>query len=504
MLPFTKQESVMVIPTLHRCALAMLVMAGTHSTAFAASPTSCTGHFLDVPALLENRSDTTTSPLLAQVKAPRLQLRTASGNYQVGSAMLVDRQGQPDGFFVMVKKDDGSFTALLDTSGHAGVVTGNADGTQCFAEEPATTAQDDDAVTDPRLDAALQNVLRQNPAPASGAPVTITVLAGFSQKAVQEVGDPQRFALAQIETLNLALANAGVGHIRIVLAGISTTPTDYPIDAQTLARLNDIFPNHPKADLIAAFFAPPGTVIGGIAYVNGNLSITRIITTDTFAHEVGHNLGAGGNHCNSGGTDAYNFGYTTGQYSSIMCRQAAKFLSFSNPDKLAPDGKPLGHARYADMARVWNTNAPNKSGGGGHDMTEPVLLASQSDPQQCLDVLDGKMEPGAKVGMWSCNQDNPNQRWYKTYYNDRISFRLAAKPSLCLYADPTGDRNRPLILTEGGCSDIAWIAQDKALKIYGNNEYLYLFRNQNNQVRAISGTPSDANPGLYWLTLTRY
>lgn len=488
----------MGVSSLRDCGFATMMMAMAHAV-LAATPQEVSGHFLDVPALLEKRASTSSSPLLANIQAPHLEAQPASTGYRVASAILINRQHEPGGFIVVVSKDDGSFTALVSTSEHKGLVVGKVGGTQRFLEEQAEKPNENDTVTDPELQSALHRVLKDNPPPADGnAEVIITVLAGFSDKAVNEVGDAEGFALAQIETLNLALRNTGLPHIRIVLAGISTTPVDYPIGAETLSKLNTIFPNYPNADLTTGFFAPPGTVIGGIAYLNGRESLVRIITTDTFAHEVGHNLGASGYHCNSGGRDDYNFGHTTGQYSSIMCRSAAKFLSFSNPDKQAPDGKPLGNARYADMARVWRTNAPNKSRGGGHDMTKPILIHSQAAPDQCLDVLDGNLTPNARVGLWKCDPNNPNQRWYKTFLNNRIQIRLAAKPSLCLYHDPAGGNNRDVVLDESGCEHIFWASEDKALSIFGNGENLYLFRTNDNRLRTLVGPPDPASPGFSW------
>lgn len=486
----------MGIATLARHASAVMIMAGILSPALAAAPDPVNGHFLDVSALLENRSDMATSPLLAGVQAPRLEHRSTFEDYQVNSAMLQDRQGEPNGFIVVVNQADGAFTALVNTSYKRGLVIGLADGTQTFHEQPESDPEATDFITDQAAEQAQRPLLDAPPPSAQDEQDTVlTVLAGFSDEALRQVGDPRSYALAQIETLNLSLRNSGIEHIKASLAGVSTTPTDYLIIESNLINLESIFPNHAKADLIAGFFASPPQNAIGLAMRYGKLSMTHISTTDTFAHEIGHNVGGG--HCNPG-DDHYQYGHSTGKYGSMMCRQGSLVLAFSNPDKTAPDGQPLGNAATADMARTWRTLAPGKSSGNGNDAGKPGLVYSLLDTNECLDVLDGNLNPGARVGLWKCDPNNPNQRWSRLYLNDAVQFRLAAKPGLCLYTDPAGGSNRNVVLNEAGCQHIVWHDENGSLRIRGNGEDLYLLRSSTNQLTASSRTSDDNRPGFSW------
>lgn len=485
----------MGISSLRRCGFAMMMMAMAH-TALAATPQEVSGHFLDVPALLEKRADTSSSPLLANIQAPHLETQLSSAGYRVNSAMLLNTRGEPGGFIVVVNRDDGAFTALVNTTARSGLVVGKADGTQTFQEE-AKPDREDDYLVEPQFPA-------ENAARAGGSPtradtnqnVILTVLTGFSEASAQRVGDPAAFALAQIETLNMALRNTGLSHIRLVLSGVSITPLDYEMNQANLDLVPTLFPNHAKADLIASFV---GTWNGlnGLAYRNGRTSMTHVATTSTFAHEIGHNIG--GAHCPEG--NGYNYGYFTGEYSSLLCRKGSWFLSYSNPAKRAPDGVPLGDPETADMARVWRENAPGKSSGEGNDMTRPVLLNSVAAPLECVDVLDGNMTIGAKVGLWKCDKNNPNQRWNKLYFNEKIQFWLAASPKLCLDDDAISENTRAVVLSENSCQYIGWTEEGKGLQIRGNGADLYLHRSSDNQLGVRIRSPGDTSPNFHWQVL---
>lgn len=481
--------------TLARYGFAAMMMTMAHA-ALAATPQEVKGHFLDVPALLKKGSDVSTSPLLANIQTPDLQTQPGAAGYRVNSAMLLNTRGKPDGFIVVVDREDGAFTALVNTAARSGLVVGKADGTQTFQEEEKTDEQDD-YVVDPRQKAEKSSRVNRSTAPADDTQeITLTVLAGYSDASAQRVGDTVGFALAQIETLNMALRNTGLPHIKAVLAGVSTTSIDYEINGENLGLVQSLFPNHAKADLIASFVSV-WNGINGIAYLNGRHSMTHVATTSTFAHEVGHNIG--GIHCPQG--NGYHYGYFTGEYSSLLCRSGSWYLSYSNPARLAPDGVPLGNPETADMARVWRENAPGKSSGEGNDMTRPVLLNSVAAPSECVDVLDGNMTVGAKVGLWRCDGNNPNQRWNKLYFNEMVQFWLAASPRLCLDDEAISENTRAVVLAQSSCQHIGWTKEGQALRIRGNAADLYLHRPGDNQLNVRMRDSGDTSRSCYWQVL---
>ena len=114
------QEHLVGISTLSKLFPLALLLAGLSLPCQAAEaprivdlPAAETGHFLDVQALLKNRTDTTGSPLLTGVNPPTLEPRTSMEDYHVSSATLTRGQNQPGGFIVLVNRDDGSFLALV-------------------------------------------------------------------------------------------------------------------------------------------------------------------------------------------------------------------------------------------------------------------------------------------------------------------------------------------------------------------------------------------------------
>ncbi len=485
----------MGITLLLRLTLAALVVGCVHPSLASASDTAATPRLLDVPSLLQNRADTGSSPLLAGMQAPRLEPRTTFEGYRVSSSMLIDQHNQPAGFIVLVNREDGGFTALVNTSGRRGVLIGRADGSQVWRNQRVAKEDVEDFLPDPRQNTGDRRPRSENETAADDKDYVLTVLAGFSDAAAREVEDPKSFALAQIETLNLALKNTGITNIRVALSGISTTPIDYVINSENLKLVEELFPNHPKADVIASFVASPienGVI--GLAYRYGTVSMTNIDTTTTFAHEIGHNIGGG--HCNLGESD-FAYGYWTGKYGSILCSHGTETLSFSNPELKAPDGAALGDPASADMARTWRTEIQRKASGLGNDAEKPVALYSLDAIGQCVDVLDGNFAPGAKVGLRRCDQNNPDQRWNKLYVNDRIQLWLAASPSLCLYNAPASG-SRPVVLTRDSCQYILWSEENLGLKIHGNGEYLYLSRGPDNELSVSPHSSSESSHYQNW------
>ncbi len=481
----------MGISTLGRCGVAALMMTMAHA-AFAATPEEVKGHFLDVPALLENRADTSTSPLLANIKAPHLEAQPSAAGYHVNSAMLVDTRNEAGGIIVVVNRDDGAFTALINTGERSGLVIGKADGTQTFLEEPKED-REDDYVDEPQQ--PVEKPSRPDESPTAADPsVTLTVLAGFSDASAQRVGDPEGFALAQIETLNMALRNTGLTQIKAVLAGVSTTPVDYAMTEANIALVQGLFPNHAKADLIVSFVST-WSGINGLGYINGRISMVHVATTDTFAHEVGHNMGSG--HCPNG--NGYRFGYFNGKYESIMCRNMGrKFLTFSNPAKVGPDGVPMGDPVTADMARAWRENAPKKSSGQGNNSQTRLLLRSVDVQTECVALQDDTALPGSKLGLRECDYSDPHQRWTALYFNDSLRFRLDITRWNCLHRDEEGGSDRDVILAESGCQQTGWTLGDMTLSTSGDGEDLYLYRSDDNKLRARTGQPDYTKPGFYW------
>jgi len=478
----------MGLATLIRYSLAAIALLAAQASS-AGDPLS--GHFLDPAALREQRLD--GSPLLAGIKPPQLEPRTTAEAYQVSSSMLLDQDDKTAGFLVLVNGADGGFVALVNTPERRGVVIGKADGSQTFREEVRPKEQPMDYIDGPQTSWSAGDA---KPGVSDDQDVVLTVLAGFSEEAVRQVGDPRAFALAQIETLNLALRNTGITHIRIALSGIETTPIDYVINGENLDKILTMFPNYPKADLVAGFFASEmQDNIVGIAYRNRNISMTNISTTDTFAHEIGHNVG--GDHCYDGGP-FYHFGIKNERYGTLLCQGPQLVLAFSNPANRDPDGNPMGDAKTANMALTWRLTAPYMTSGQANDSGMPMLIYSLMDKEYCVAALDRDLRPGTAVGLMPCDAHSAAQRWNKLYVDGKTQFWLAARPKLCLDDEPGDASERNVILSDGGCQYVVWTEESNRLRLIGNGEYLYLHRSSDNKLTTRSKPPSDSSPSYNW------
>jgi peptidyl-Asp metalloendopeptidase len=135
-----------------------------------------------------------------------------------------------------------------------------------------------------------------------------------------------------------------------------------------------------KADLVSLIVENTGSGIAGIGYVMTNVgpgfkgwaftAVGRVYTgsSNTLAHEIGHNLGCAHDRQNSGSQAAYPYSYgyrftaNGGTYRTIMAYYPGTPIPyFSNPNITylgVPIGIPDGQASSADNARTINITAP--------------------------------------------------------------------------------------------------------------------------------------------------
>ena len=318
------------------------------------------GHFLDKDILRAlpgagQSSFIRSSPVLAGVTNFGPVTMQRSGTYEIRSASTPNA----DGSLIIAESDDGSFVALVDTPDRQGTVVGAGDGSQIFIEAPEDDYMQPDTAPDPEP-SALQT--RAADTDASGVNV-IDLLAGFSQSAADRVKDPEAYALAQVESVNLRLRNSQVANARLRLVGIQVIEENFPTSAGkngTLGRIGTLFAEGMKeygADLVAAYSnAPSGNSAAGWAFTGGRYSVQQTRNSGAFRHEVGHN--AGGSHCNKG-QKSYKFGYSNGKSKTALCGN--KVAYYSTPLLSDAFGLPLGDSAKADMARLWRERAAKMS-----------------------------------------------------------------------------------------------------------------------------------------------
>lgn len=185
----------------------------------------------------------------------------------------------------------------------------------------------------------------------------IDVFAGYSESAAALAGDLEAHALANIETVNMGLANSLVDTVYLRLVGTGTTPNNPGVITSVLddawtwfaAQNEELAP-----DLIAVFQTPtedPGSA-GGWGGVPGRTTVNGVEWPTVFRHEAGHN--AGGNHCYPDNENFRN-GFDNGHWRTHLCGNDVNF--YSNPWVNDDQGQPIGDTAQADMARQWTETA---------------------------------------------------------------------------------------------------------------------------------------------------
>ncbi|WP_165681719.1 PKD domain-containing protein [Metapseudomonas otitidis] len=335
-----------------------------------------TGQFIDMQALKPGTTRGSVSALGTE------QLRQEAGlsllrtsvepsesqpglNVYVGQTLGSGRSLSGPGEFFLAARDDGSFVALLPEANT--IIRGSADGEQVLTRFEAPHAFHPSQVD------YVEQVIEEVPGILEergkrsllvdrnqAGEIVIDLLAGFSQKSANYIGDHEAYALAQVAVVNRALKQSQVEGVRLRLVGTQVIADDYPITPDSLAKLPRLFHDGMRQyspDLMAGFLMgkPGNDPALGWAYVNGRYSINYINSAVVFRHEMGHT--AGGNHCSDG--KSHRFGYDNGRVGTILCGNHVPF--YSNPDLRDVQGIPLGDAGTANMARVWRENAARMS-----------------------------------------------------------------------------------------------------------------------------------------------
>jgi|APTNR8051073442_1049403.scaffolds.fasta_scaffold01399_6 hypothetical protein len=183
-------------------------------------------------------------------------------------------------------------------------------------------------------------------------------LAAYSDTAALVAGDLPAHAQANLETVNMGLANSMVNNVYLRLVGIATTPENPGIVTSVLDDAWTWFAPEVEAlapDMIVVFQTPtdaPGSA-GGWGYMPGRVSVGGVEWPTVFRHEAGHN--AGGGHCYPD-NENYRNGHDNGHWRTHLCGNDVNF--YSTPLLNDDEGTPIGNVDQADMARTWAEMAP--------------------------------------------------------------------------------------------------------------------------------------------------
>ncbi|KRW59325.1 discoidin domain-containing protein [Pseudomonas sp. TTU2014-080ASC] len=333
-----------------------------------------TGNFLNLAALNNNTrtgGEVATELLRQQtglsirnlIPSPTDQY--ADMQVMVGKTILLKRSQPVEDDAIIASRPDGSFIALMPQAN--AIIRGTADGQQtllrftgAMPNEHAHDSVDEPQDAQPSQRLSRTGQLSYQVDRSRLGEIVIDLLAGFSNKSAEFIGDPEAYALTQVVAVNRSLKQSLVEGVRLRLVGVQIVPNDMPITTSSLKQVRSMFAQGIRQyspDLVASFVSgiPDQDTAVGWGNVNGRYSINYINRPIVFRHEVAHNIG--GHHCSDG--SSYRFGYSNGRVKTILCGNQVPY--YSNPDVLDTQGVPLGDARTANMARVWRENAAKAS-----------------------------------------------------------------------------------------------------------------------------------------------
>lgn len=309
--------------------------------------------------VIENVVGKSTAELYANVIAPAVFERSGSkvvDGYTVESGNLT----MPDksvGSLVTVRSKDGSLTAIVERSGKNGLLVVNSKGETRFTPFPARDYSLPDTVLEKETKPGTVT------SAVTARHYVIDMFIGYTRVAAEAVGgDAYANALAQVESVNLALRNSLVSNVSMRLVGVQIVEQSYPVNRKTFYALPQIFSAGIatyKPDLIYGMVGGhPDDQFGGLAVVRGRHAIGWVYG-EAFRHEIGHN--AGGAHCaiNGGAPVPYGYGHSNGKTSTAQCGNENPY--YSTPAVRDAYGLLIGDATNADMARVWRENAARLS-----------------------------------------------------------------------------------------------------------------------------------------------
>ena len=333
-----------------------------------------TGHFLNLKAMnskARSGGDIATDQLRQQTGlsihsvAPSEADKYEDLQVLVGKTMSRNRTQQAEDDIVIASRPDGSFVALLPQAN--AIIRGTEDGQQTLLRfdgsmpgEHTNDSVDESELSQPNQIESRAGQLSYQLDRNNAGEIVIDLLAGFSDKSAEYIGDPEAFSLTQVAAVNQAIKNSQIQGVRLRLVGIQVIRDDMPITTTSLKQVKDMFAEGIKQyspDLVASFVrggSGQDTAVGW-GNVNGRYTINQISSPVAFRHELGHNVG--GNHCSDG--SSYRFGHNNGRVKTILCGNQIPY--YSNPDLADSQGIPLGNAKTANMARLWRERAAKMS-----------------------------------------------------------------------------------------------------------------------------------------------
>eukprot|EP01055_Gregarina_sp_Pseudo9_P005748 Gregarina_sp_Pseudo_9__5747@NODE_842_length_2141_cov_804_323501_g790_i0_p1_GENE_NODE_842_length_2141_cov_804_323501_g790_i0NODE_842_length_2141_cov_804_323501_g790_i0_p1_ORF_typecomplete_len643_score114_00Reprolysin_3/PF13582_6/2_8e06Reprolysin_5/PF13688_6/0_0003Peptidase_M54/PF07998_11/0_00057Reprolysin_4/PF13583_6/0_00076Peptidase_M11/PF05548_11/0_0011PPC/PF04151_15/0_003Peptidase_M66/PF10462_9/1_2e04Peptidase_M66/PF10462_9/0_00082CBM_5_12_2/PF14600_6/0_0035CBM_5_12/PF02839_14/0_018Peptidase_M len=195
--------------------------------------------------------------------------------------------------------------------------------------------------------------------------ISIDLLCAMNPEGVEYAGDVESLCTAEVEGINLALANTGITDVKIRLVGaivMEGAAGWNSMESETLHNAKELMKplrDEYGADLLNMWLRVPGSSTRGRAYIDAYASIMEVHALSTLRHEVGHNAGL--RHCpedDKDNTHWVGWEQPETQRGTIMCGQD---ISMYSNDYMTDNGYSVGSKQVANAAEGWRTNAAKMS-----------------------------------------------------------------------------------------------------------------------------------------------
>ncbi|NBA96392.1 hypothetical protein [Pseudomonas sp. R5(2019)] len=312
--------------------------------------------------------------------------------YTVESGNLLTKDGDT-GSLVVVRSATGAVLAIVDKPGERGLLLVDKDNNRKFIPESPSDYMQLDTVEQAEVIQPAKGDEKK-----AGEHKYVDMLFAFTAWSAEKIGgDPIAYALAQTETANLGLRNSLVSGVSLRLVAVSIFNEGGSVTAEGLRWWqNTLEPYRTlyNADVSAAISGGNATA-NGWAYNPGWTSANVYWAPLVFRHEIGHN--AGGSHCNNDPNSTnYRFGHSNGKSNTFLCGNNVPYYSTTRVRD--PDGNPLGNAKTADMARVWEENTARMTGYRPELPGERLILAGLGEQETARLRMDTSV-PNPRAGL---------------------------------------------------------------------------------------------------------
>jgi len=272
----------------------------------------------------------------------------------------------------------------------------------------------------------------------------IDIMVAYTPQSAGASGDIQSLIDASIQSTNVSLQNSGINASVNLVQTVQVNYNDsgnmyndlnWLMNSNTVSSLRDQYGADIVKLLVASATGLCGTAAGIEVISDDAFAVTRndcSVGNYTFAHEIGHLIGA--RHDNDPVSNprayAHGFVYNPAYWRTVMAVNQPginRIPYWSNPSK-SYGGVAMGTSHWNDNARVWYERAETVSN-----------FQSPSGPPPQVNITGPSNVPQGQSGSWDSNVSGGtppyNHRWYVDE-SDGLGWKLIGMNSSVTHTNP--------------------------------------------------------------------